>query len=82
MDALLDELRRFSLTYSGFASMVGLTDNLTEIGSGVVQAEFSSRENLLQAIQRVQSSGGSIHDMTAQEGSLENYFIDTISRAA
>lgn len=80
--ALKEELRRYELTYTGNASMVGLTDDLQANPNGSIHARFDSKDDLLAAISRVTESGGAIADVLAQEGSLEDYFIDTIARAA
>lgn len=82
IDALMEELRQYALTYSGSASMVGLTDHLVATGPGVVRASFESKELLLEAVARVQAESGTILDLVAREGSLEDYFVDTIARAA
>jgi ABC-2 type transport system ATP-binding protein len=81
VDALKEELRQYSLTFTGSASMVGLTDNLEVIAPGVIRAQFASKSELLQAVERVQNHG-KIVDVVAQEGSLEDYFVSTIVRAA
>ncbi|HRF59536.1 MAG TPA: ABC transporter ATP-binding protein [Fimbriimonadaceae bacterium] len=82
IDALMEELRQYTLTYSGNASMVGLTDHLEAIRPGVVRAAFENKERLLEAVARVQAGSGTILDLVAREGSLEDYFVDTIARAA
>ncbi|HRI44169.1 MAG TPA: ABC transporter ATP-binding protein [Fimbriimonadaceae bacterium] len=81
VSTLKDQLRRHSITYSGRVSMVGLTDELTEIAPGTVTAVFETKEALLVAIERVQGSG-QILDIVSREGSLEDYFVDTIQGAA
>lgn len=81
IEALKEELRQYSLTFTGQASMVGLTDCLEEIEPGVVLARFESKQDLLQAIERVREKG-QVLDVVAQEGSLEDYFVNTIARAA
>lgn len=81
MQALKEELRQFQIVFTGNASMVGLTDDLSQNGE-VVTAKFESKDPLLQAIERVQKSGGTIVDVVAQHGSLEAYFIDIIGKAA
>jgi hypothetical protein len=62
--------------------MVGLTDDITQKESGVITAIFESKEPLLKAIERVQAANAEILDVVAQEGSLEDYFVETIGRAA
>lgn len=79
--ALKEELRQYSLTFTGNASMVGITDDMEVIAPGVVRARFDSKDSLLEAVDRVQNQGRII-DVVAQEGSLEDYFVNTIARAA
>lgn len=78
---LKDELRRHSLTFTGNASMIGLTDDLVESEGGIVTATFATKEALLAAIERIRD-GGRILDIVSREGSLEDYFVDTIEGAA
>jgi ABC-2 type transport system ATP-binding protein len=80
--SLKDELRNFSLKFKGTASMVGLTDEITQNDNGVITAKFETKEPLLKAIERVQAANAEILDVVAQEGSLEDYFVETIGRAA
>lgn len=79
--ALKEELRQYSLTFTGNASMVGITDDMEVIAPGVVRASFDCKDSLLEAVDRVQNQGRII-DVVAQEGSLEDYFVNTIARAA
>jgi len=80
--ALKDELRNFSLEFVGHTSMVGLTDHIEQVDPTRVRACFHSKDNLVAAIERVTKGGGQIVDVVAQEGSLENYFIERIQEAA
>lgn len=82
LPALKDELRQYRLLFIGGAPMVGLTDILEEQEDGSVLAQFECKHKLLEAIERVNDSKGRILDVIAQEGSLEDYFIRTIARAA
>ncbi len=82
MGALKDELRHYEIHFAGGASMVGLTDDLQAQDDGTVRARFDSKEELLTAMERVQTSNGRLLDVIAQEGSLEDYFISTIAEAA
>ncbi|MBX7135281.1 MAG: ABC transporter ATP-binding protein [Fimbriimonadaceae bacterium] len=81
VDALKEELRQYSLTFTGSASMVGITDDMEIIAPGVVRARFDTKDSLLEAVDRVQNHGR-ILDVVAQEGSLEEYFVTAIGRAA
>lgn len=82
MHELKDQLRNFKLIFSGNASMVGLTEHLTQREDDSVEARFESKAALVQAIERVHKTKGQIHDVISQEGSLEDYFIDTVEAAA
>jgi len=79
---LKDSIRRYAVTFTGSTSMVGLTDRLASRENGHIVAEFDGKEGLLAAIERIQRNGATVVDIVAQEGSLENYFIETIGRAA
>ena len=78
---LKEELRTYAICYRGEALMVDLTDDWVD-RSGIRTASFHRRDQLIQAISRVHSCGGEILDVTAQDGSLEEYFVQTIGRAA
>lgn len=81
VDPLKEELRTYSLTYSGPVSLIGLAEDWTET-DGVFRAGFAKKEHLIEALERVHLEGGTVLDVTAQEGSLEDYFVQTIGRAA
>ncbi len=80
--SLKEDLRMFSIQYRGATSMVGLTDQISERGRGLFEADFHDKASMIQAIERVQKNGGTIVDIVSQEGSLENYFVDTVGAAA
>lgn len=82
VSSLKEELRQYELTFKGNASMVGLTDDLFELPDGSIRARFDLKDDLLTALERVQANGGKTLDVVAQEGSLEDYFINTIAQAA
>lgn len=82
IDALKDELRQYALTYRRAASILDLAKTWTEPHAGVYSATFDDKNNLLRAIARVQESDAEIVDVIAQEGSLEDYFVESIGRAA
>lgn len=81
MAKLKEELRHYRLSYVGNANLIGLTDDWRESGDGMT-ARFADKPAMLQAIARVQAAGATITDVVAEEGSLEEYFIETIGRAA
>lgn len=76
---LKDELRKFTLTYRGELRFDG---TLTEATSGLSTASFDSKEALVAAINQAVTNRVEIMDVVTQEGSLEDYFIETIREAA
>ena len=74
-------LRNFYITYEGDVSMLGLTENWNENQDGSKTAHFDNKSALVDALGRVQAKGGSVLDVVSQEGSLEDYFIDTVQHA-
>lgn len=82
IDALKDELRQFSLVYQGAVSLVDLASTWEEIGGSTFRASFDDKASLLAALERVQQEGKKVLDVVAQEGSLEEYFVETIRRAS
>lgn len=81
VEPLKEDLRTYSLTYRGQVCMIGLATDWTET-DGVFDASFSRKEHLIEALSRVHEEGGTVLNLTAQEGSLEDYFVETIGRAA
>lgn len=82
LESLKSELRQYVLVYSGAVSLVDLASEWEQEGSDRYRARFSTKEGLLKAVDRVQAGGQKILDIVAQEGSLEDYFVDTIPKAA
>jgi ABC-2 type transport system ATP-binding protein len=82
MESLKEELRRYSLTYWGAPPLIGLASSMQELKEGAVQASFPTKTDLLTAMEKIQHAGGHITDVVAQEGSLEQYFVDRIGEAA
>lgn len=82
MMSLKYQLREFGVVYSGNTSMVGLTDDLEALNDGLVECRFESKEQLLEAVERIRKDGGTIHDLVARDGSLEDYFVHRIGEAA
>lgn len=79
---LKDELRNFHLVFEGATSMVGITQQVSKRDKDKFDAKFETKEEMLMAIERIQMAGGRILDIVAQEGSLENYFVETVEAAA
>ena len=79
---LKDELQSFALVYSNMTSLRGLTDHIVVRDIDKFEAKFDTKEAMITAIGRVQAGGGKVLDVVAKEGSLENYFVDTVKAAA
>lgn len=79
---LKQELRQYSLAYVGRVNMLDLSEDWSEPKDGRFQASFATKEALIKGLERVQADGGQVLDVVAQEGSLEDYFVETIRRAA
>lgn len=82
MDELKADLREYALTYRGAASMIGLSEQWSEVEPGIFTAKFRSKKGLVAAIERVNESGSKVLDLIAEEGSLEDYFVQTIAGRA
>jgi ABC-2 type transport system ATP-binding protein len=82
MSPLKDELRNYSITFRGSAAIHDLAQEFGANGEDSIRARFRDKASLLQAIERIASSGGTLIDVVSQEGSLEEYFIQRIEEAA
>ncbi|MBI3743148.1 MAG: hypothetical protein HY261_02540 [Chloroflexi bacterium] len=82
VEALKDELRRFSIVYRGQASMIGLSEEWRERSDGTFYARFTGKKGLMQAMERVFAAGAELIDVTADQGSFEDYFVQAIGRSA
>lgn len=82
LESLKSDLRQYVLVYSGAVSLVDLASEWEQEGSDRYRARFHTKEGLLKAVDRVQAGGQKILDIVAQEGSLEDYFVETIQKAA
>lgn len=82
LDELKDELRQYVLVFEGRAAVSELAATLERTEAGAWRASFDSKANLLAAIHLAETSGAKLLDVVAQEGSLEDYFIETVRRAA
>ncbi len=79
MNRLKEELRNFSLLYRAAPPLIGLANEITECGDGSIKANFSSKQALLMAIESVGEHRGIILDIVAEEGSLEDYFVERMA---
>lgn len=82
MNELKDDLRHFEVEFKGEYCLVGLADQSTEIQTNHFRSTFLEKSKLLEAVARIQSQGGEIVDVVAQEGNLEDYFIQKVEQAA
>lgn len=86
---LKEELRAYRVAYRGAPPKVGgapaLLEGALEIemkGDGSIGARFASKADLLAAIAQIYAAGGELLDVVAEEGSLEDYFVERIGVAA
>jgi ABC-2 type transport system ATP-binding protein len=79
---LRDHLRQYEITYVGTANLIGLADHWEERRDCMRYARFDDKPKLMEAIERITTSGGRVVDVVAQEGSLETYFVERIQEAA
>jgi ABC-2 type transport system ATP-binding protein len=79
---LKSDLQSYALVYSSATSMVGLSESISEFDKDKFEANFGTKEQMLEAIKRVHAGGGTILDVVSKEGSLENYFVETVEAAA
>jgi ABC-2 type transport system ATP-binding protein len=70
MSKLRDDLRNFSIEY------------VRQFTEPHITERFATKDELVAAIARLHQEGCTLIDVTSQEGSLEDYFINTIGRAA
>jgi len=81
MAPLKDGLRNYSVTFAGAIPMHDLTQDMEPLPDGSIRARFSDKQKLLSALNRVHESDGKLLDVVSREGSLEEYFIQTIEAA-
>jgi hypothetical protein len=82
MAPLKDELRNYSIVFSGSVPLHDLTQEIDEYSDGRIRARFVDKDRLMVALSRVQSGQAKLLDVISQEGSLEEYFIEAIEKAA
>ncbi len=75
-------LSKYLLTYNGETSLFDLSMEFEEDESGNMRASFATKDALIEAIDRVKISGGKVTDIVAEQGSLEDYFLETLGVAA
>jgi ABC-2 type transport system ATP-binding protein len=82
VSVLKDELRNYVLTYIGSRPDQVLGEDWTISADQTFSKRFATKPDLIQALARVHGSGGKLVDVVAEEGSLEDYFIETVRSAA
>ncbi len=81
MAPLRDELRNYSIIFNGTLPLHDLTQEI-DSSESQIRARFDSKEKLMVALDRLHRSEAKLIDIVSQEGSLEEYFIERIERAA
>ena len=79
---LKEELRQFVLVFEGKAPISESAAEIERLESGAWRATFTSKPALIDAIGRANEARATILDVVSQEGSLEDYFVETVRRAA
>ncbi|MBL8049271.1 MAG: ABC transporter ATP-binding protein [Chthonomonas sp.] len=82
LPTLKNELRNYAIEFAGHTNLTDLADHIDKTGAQSQRATFGNKELLIQAVARINQAGGQIIDLVSQEGSLEDYFIQTIQEAA
>lgn len=81
MGALREELRTFSLLSAGPIDRTSLDVECVPEGDAI-RILCRTKADLLEAARRVHEAGHLLLDLVAKDGSLEDYFVETIGRAA
>lgn len=76
------ELQTYRVSWLGNCALEELCDEPSRRSDGPWEATFPSKDRFLQGLQRLAAAGATIVDVQASEGSLEDYFINAIGRAA
>lgn len=80
--ALKDELRNYSIAYRSGSELRGIPQTSIEEAPGQFRVSFHDKTQLIDAMRVLHQQGAEIVDIVSQEGSLEDYFIETVRRAA
>jgi ABC-2 type transport system ATP-binding protein len=81
LPGLQEELREFAVLFQSNVDVSDLAEKVERRGDKWF-AGFASRQALLDAVERIHASHGKVFDLVSREGSLEDYFIETLRRAA
>lgn len=79
---LKEQLRQFVIVFAGGAPVAEMPQVVERTHDGHWRASFEDKEGLLGGLEAVHRAGAKVVDVVAQEGSLEDYFIETVRRAA
>lgn len=79
---LKEELRQFVLVFEGKAPISDSAAEIERLESGAWRATFQSKPALIDAIGKANEAKATILDVVSQEGSLEDYFVESVRRAA
>ncbi len=71
------DLRRFALVYAGPAMPGG-----RPLGEERYELVYESKDAMLRGLGEIAGAGGRVEDLLLEEASLEDYFIQTLGRAA
>ncbi len=82
LETLREELRSFVLVFEGKVAMTELASQVELLEGGAWRATFGSKAELLKGIEAAHRAKAAVLDVVAQEGSLEDYFVETVRRAA
>jgi ABC-2 type transport system ATP-binding protein len=79
---LKDELQTFGLVFTCKSGPADLHEFVVKSDMDRFELNFRTKEQLLNAVWRIQAVGGKILDIVSKDGSLENYFVETVEAAA
>ena len=79
---LKDELQTFGLVFTCKSGPADLQEFVVKRDMDRFELNFETKEQLLNAVWRIQAVGGKILDIVSKDGSLENYFVQTVEAAA
>lgn len=81
MTELKDELKQLRIVFDGEISPAAF-GKPRELPNGHRELSFHTKEDMLRAIQAIIRTKGKLIDVVSEEGSLEDYFVETLRRAA
>lgn len=78
---LKESLRTFQVCYQGSTNLLGHAQSVQSC-EGETVATFENARQLIEAMEILRSDGSRITNVVAQEGSLEDYFVETVTKEA